>query len=340
MGKTALLSRFVEEVPEARDDGGTFVWCFREDRSATAFLRGAAEYFSEGAVKRDPLKQLKLALGGAERHLIVLDGLESIQNTGAQGAALGTLENRAVKRLLQTLATGLGEARGLVTSRVALADLQPWTGGGYRVVNVGPLPRPTSLSLLAQAGIRAGDGELRKLAERLGNHPLSLEVLGRYLKEYHAGSPQSALDPGLKAADWLSAAADIPQASSLSELLSSYTAPLSRLERDLLGRVAAFPDGVEVSTLETLAEEGGKLAGRLKGQSGQALQRMASRLARLGLFQTQDAPAGRRYAVHPWLRQHALGFLDVPASEIAALPVRKAAPARRKAKRARKKKLK
>ena len=80
VGKTALVNKALHEA-KLSERAGVFVWSFYEDPHSDAFLRAAYAYFT-GERDTPPggmLERLQIALSGDESHVMVLDGLESVQ---------------------------------------------------------------------------------------------------------------------------------------------------------------------------------------------------------------------------------------------------------------------
>jgi len=65
------------------------------------------------------LERLQIARSGDTPHVMVLDGLESVQSE-CDRARRGELEDLQLNRLVRVLAVGIGNARALVTSRFPL----------------------------------------------------------------------------------------------------------------------------------------------------------------------------------------------------------------------------
>jgi hypothetical protein len=122
-GKTSVLARFVDELEAGPADAGVFVWSFYEDRRVESFFAEALAYFSgkaEGTGQGERFDLLRAALRAGPAHLLVLDGLEVLQGTGAPGTTYGRIEDPTLRRMLSGVARGLGRARCLIASRFDL----------------------------------------------------------------------------------------------------------------------------------------------------------------------------------------------------------------------------
>ena len=156
-GKTAVVERLLARLGDEPRPGGIFVWSFYDDERVEAFLAHALQYF--GGVEApmgERLERLLACLASGAPHLVVLDGLETVQAEGTR-RALGEIEDPLLRRLLVAMARGLGAARALVTSRYRLEDLAPWAESGARTISIGPLSEGEATLLLRSWGTR-GEG--------------------------------------------------------------------------------------------------------------------------------------------------------------------------------------
>ncbi|WP_437948287.1 helix-turn-helix transcriptional regulator [Sorangium sp. So ce296] len=326
-GKTSIAERFLQGLGDAPRPGGVLVWSFYDDPRTEAFLDQAAAYFAPGpgasgaAAPRAPappgeqLARLKEALGQGPPHLLVLDGLETVQAEGGAGRAHGELHDALLRRLLCAIAAGLGGARALVTSRFELADLAAWADGGLATIRPEPLGEGDAASLLRRWGIR-GDGDaLRALFEQTGGHALSVAVVGSYVGAFLGGDAARLSAAG--AAHLAEAERDDVLARRLSSVLSAYARALPPGERDLLARLSVFPGGAGEAALLQLVRAGGEIAGAMAGWGAAELARGLARLERLGLvFAARQGELG--YSTHPFVRQHFKSLLAVPPDRIHA----------------------
>lgn len=235
-GKTALAARFLSGLPQT--DGGLFVWSFYQEPDAGLFLRELFDYFCLDEMVSAPAKGAGLlhllgdTLQEGGPHLLVLDGLERVQQQAGTSGGYGQIEDPLLKSLLVRIAEGLGRTAVLVTSRFPLTDLTPWEAGGYRHMNVGELTQPAALSLLRRRGVRGDDDALTALVEAYGAHALTLDHLGSLLGQFLDGDPLRAPE-----APALSKTAGDRQALRLARLLTAYETHLPPAELALLCRL-------------------------------------------------------------------------------------------------------
>ncbi|EYF07796.1 helix-turn-helix domain-containing protein [Chondromyces apiculatus] len=299
-GKTSILEHLLAELGDAPREGGVFVWSFYEDQRIEAFLSEALRYFAAGAAfpPGERLLRLEETLRAGPPHLLALDGLEVVQAEGGAGRAHGEIVDPLLRRLFCALARGLGVARALVTSRFALADLDPWTGQGSRGLPLSTLTTSEAALLLRRWGVHGDERTLRDLSATSGGHALSVAVLGSYVGGLLGGDPAA-----VRAATLADAALDDPLARRLARVLSAYASALPPAERDLLARLSLLPAAAAPDALLAMIHGGGDLAGAMLGWGPAELRRGLGRLERLGLVFTSPAP-DPRYSTHPFIREH------------------------------------
>ena len=288
MGKTALVAEVLwtlapAETPPAAFPDGILFYSFYEQPTVTIALEQLARVLGEEPVPT-PALAAQRALSG-QRVLLVLDGAEETDH-------------------LEQLLAVCGDSAVLVTSRrradapdpVYRLDLQPLAG------------REAVSVVQAFGGEQAADvSATSRICERVGNLPLALRLVGRYLavqkeeaSEYLIWlerSPLSALDQGTS------------QQESVPVLLQRSTNRLSATAHQVLRLVgllalAAFDRALVSQTLE-LSEDG--------------VRRALGELVNYGLLVHQQS----RYEVsHPLIHTYAREELvaqDDPASQRALL---------------------
>jgi hypothetical protein len=189
VGKSTLVRHWLTEMERDRFRGAAkvFGWSFYsqgvEEREASgdAFVDAALRFFGDP----DPTlgspwdKGERLAdLVGAERALLVLDGLEPLQS--GQSFERGRLRDPALATLLRSLAR---RSRGLclITTREHLPDLAGF--GAVETRDLDAIGPAAGRALLRAARVVGSDRELENLAERYGPLALTISLLGVYLRE-------------------------------------------------------------------------------------------------------------------------------------------------------------
>ena len=124
----------------------------------------------------------------ARRTLLVLDGVEPLQH--GPGTQTGQLKDQGLRALLRRFAAAPPRADHsliVLTSRLAVADLQRFKSGAVPVVDVERLSDEAGAELLRDNDVWGIDKELRQASHDFGGHPLALTLLASLLKETQNG---------------------------------------------------------------------------------------------------------------------------------------------------------
>jgi tetratricopeptide (TPR) repeat protein len=309
-GKTAVVERVVASMKPG--EANVLVWSFYERPDADAFLRECNHLFlgeDEGPAG-GRLERLERGLRDGRPHLIVLDGLERVQEDTGSGRVRGELSDHTLKLLLRTMAAGLGRARALVTSRYPLVDLHDWTNRGYRDTSLDDLSPEAAVAVLRGWGVGRDEEALREAAAKVGNHALSVAVLGSYLRSFAGGRIEAVKEFDLDAVT----GAD-PKAAKLARVLASYAERLPEQERELLARLSVFPRGVTIDLLGVLVDAGGDVAGLLVKAKPRLVALLGSLRARGLVFQYRSDEAVT-WTAHPFLRERFRELIGCPAAQV------------------------
>jgi tetratricopeptide (TPR) repeat protein len=309
-GKTAVAERVVSSINPG--EANVLVWSFYERPDADAFLRECNQLFlgEEEGPAGGRLERLERGLRDGRPHLIVLDGLELVQEDGGQGRVRGELSDQSLKLLLRALAAGLGRARALVTSRYPLVDLQDWEKRGYRDTRLEDLSAEAAEAVLRGWGVVGDDAALRDAAAQVGHHALSVAVLGSYLRSFADGRIEAVGEFDLDAVT-----GDDAKAAKLARVLAHYARRLPDEERELLARLSVFPRGVTLDLLGVLVDAGGEVAGLLLRAKPRLVALLNSLRARSLVFQYRSG-ATVTWTAHPFLRDSFRKLLGCPAERV------------------------
>jgi Domain of unknown function (DUF4062) len=309
-GKTAVAERVVAGIKPG--EANVLVWSFYEQPDADAFLRECNHLFlgEEEGPAGGRLERLERGLRDGRPHLIVLDGLERVQAEAGSGRARGELSDHTLKLLLRAMAAGLGRARALVTSRYPLVDLEPWTNRGYRDISLDDLSPEAAVAVLRGWGVAGDDAALRAAAAQVGNHALSVAVLGSYLRSFAGGRIEAVQEFDLDAVT-----GDDPRAAKLARVLAFYAERLPEEERELLARLSVFPRGVTLDLLDVLVDAGGEVAGLLLKAKPRLVALLGSLRTRGLVFQYRSDEAVT-WTAHPFLRERFRELLGYPAERV------------------------
>tara|TARA_R110002072_G_scaffold284587_1_gene449014 strand:- start:31606 stop:35547 length:3942 start_codon:yes stop_codon:yes gene_type:complete len=368
-GKTATIDRFLQIVPGGSADPldpmqapprrsglpatvDPFIFSFYDVPNEDSFFVELAGWLSRvasdcrpAALAADGGEKISLAhftqwlenlARRRERKLLVLDGLEKVQDDGRRSGMYGHILDGRLRNLLLDIAEGrFGRLAVVVTTRFDLYDPAAEGVPYYWRTFVESLAVETCVNLLQARGVKEPDDKLlKRLAIDHGCHALTVDLIGGYIGEFCDGDvsklkPLGEIDlsdidirlhPRRKAV--------IEQERRFARVAERYQETLSEQEPAtlaLLQRLCLFHLGVDAATLtsiftgddeQTLNVAGPALAALTADQLQQTLDRLtAMKLVEVGPVPTDqddnatDRPVGNgpTFTIHPAVRD---GFLS------------------------------
>jgi hypothetical protein len=187
-GKTALVMRWLltREESKLRLATRIFAWSFdSQGRSLDEFIVRALAFFGDSSPTEGALncRAARLArLVGKDRNLLILDGIQSLQNPPIGGELSGRLDKTLTELLSNLMIANSGLC--LVTSRTSVTEL----AGGNQPVKLPGLSDTEGAELLSMLGVRGSELERRKVAEHFKGFPLALRLVGNYVARIRNGN--------------------------------------------------------------------------------------------------------------------------------------------------------
>ena len=288
MGKTALVAEVLWTLapavtPPAAFPDGILFYSFYGQPAVTIALEQLARVFGEEPVPT-PALAAQRALSG-QRVLLVLDGAEEADH-------------------LEQLLAVCGDSAVLLTSRGRADAPDP----AYRL-DLQPLPEPEAVSVVqAFGGEQAADVTATScICERVGNLPLALRLVGRYLAEQEE-----------EASEYLAWLEQTPL-SALDQGTSRQESVPVLLERSIIRLSAAAQQVLHLVGLLAVAAFDRLLIAQMLELSEDVARRALGELVNYGLLVRQQS----RYEVsHPLIHTYAREELvakDDPAAQRALL---------------------
>jgi tetratricopeptide (TPR) repeat protein len=313
-GKTRLARRWVDTVlaqPAELRPSGVFWWTFRDGGGTDEFLEAAVDYMTGGRLdlKDYPSARARARLAAgllqANRYVFVLDGLESAQFQ--QGDQYGSFTNQDLRAFLRWFAKPGHTSFCLLTSRVPVLDLAPYTT--YLHVDVNPLGVVDGRNLLRTLGIVGSDAALDQVVRDWDGHALTLSLLASYLLKHYGGDVRriSAIPPPDPSQ---------PRDQLVQRVLLEYDRHLEPVEREFLARFSIFRLPVDVAALRIVLEDEMRAfvpEEEAVDPSGIRIPVILQRFAASRIIR-QDA-AAKRYGMHALIRDFYLrrGVMDPEA---------------------------
>jgi hypothetical protein len=266
-GKTALVRRLLEEIPGAgleapdvtpRDDlprpQGVFAWSFYHQPDIEVFFAALCEYLTGAPFRGERARVTSLRLlrrmerGGFRRVLLVLDGVEVLQEGQGSEGGFGLLRDTSMRHFVRRLARGVAGFHAVLTSRFPFPELAPLEAHGVMTVDADALGLPVARALLRSRGVWGDDTALDAIIQDFGRHALTLDHLGTLLANLVAGdvSRASSLLPH-EPHDRSSATQ--AQESRLGHVMARYRASLSAPELAVIDTLCVAGAAVPVDVL-------------------------------------------------------------------------------------------
>jgi tetratricopeptide (TPR) repeat protein len=336
-GKTALTCRFLQELPgcDIKHDeiqknanlpsaNGVFVWSFYDNPNIELFIEELFGYLSgniqTAQLARETAYRLIRLVESApfDRVLIVMDGLEVVQENRESDGGFGLLRDSSLRHLVRRVAQGGLGIRMLLTSRFPFPDLTLFQGSGYTPIEADNLDHKSAQSLLRLRGVIGTDPEINELLRHFGNHALTLDHLGTLLRDFFDGTPRRAAElPPMGTASG-DAYAEF-QARRLGRLFSFYQVKLPTAELKILQALCVFRLPVPISIILGLfsPDEKNRLGAPYKMKEVTVRAVLAQlRSRRLLSFDGKNDSA--TCAVHPSVRDYFYRTLGEAGREIHA----------------------
>ncbi len=198
-GKTSLVAKWAAALAHQDWPGcdAVLAWSFysqgtREQTAVSSdlFLNEALSFFGDAAMARSAQgafdKGRRVAeLAGARRALLILDGLEPLQYAPTSPTP-GELKDQGIAALLLGLAA-INHGLCVVTTRYSIPDLRAYwqtTAPEQKLLRLSP---DAGVALLKTLGVHGHQPELETLVADVHGHALTLNLLGTFLRDAHAG---------------------------------------------------------------------------------------------------------------------------------------------------------
>ncbi|MCZ6653074.1 MAG: TIR domain-containing protein [Planctomycetota bacterium] len=348
-GKTAVADRFLRVLPGAmaddpnllKDDtlpspAALFVFSFYDAPNPDAFVAELGAWLDDrppdDSKKKYSYEQMLRLLHGGGDCLLVLDGLEKVQDPGLRGGAFGQITDGRLRDFILRVAEGtLPGVRVIITTRFRLYDPLAERCPLYFPIAVERLDARAAVALLRKRGVHRGtDGQLEAVAREQGFHALSVDLAGGYIAHFCKGDP-SRLPPDPH--DRATVAADAtldPRIAAIQEqerkfarLAERYQEALSQSDpaaMALLQRVCLFRLGVDAKTLASVFTGDGKeeISGPELAQLSLAdLAAKLQKLAAMRLIEVSGSEKGEdsSFSIHPAVRGGFLAGLDAETAQ-------------------------
>jgi serine/threonine protein kinase len=195
VGKSTLVNHWLRRmaIDHYRSAELIFGWSFYrqgssgETASAVEFLDAALTWFGDPDLQLGTAweKGERLAeLVGQRRTLLILDGLEPLQNP--PGPQEGRLREPSLQALLRELAA-FNRGLCVITTRTPIADIADHESTSALRRDLDHLSSDGGARLLRALGVEGDEEKLRSASDEFDGHCLALTLLGSYLTDAYGG---------------------------------------------------------------------------------------------------------------------------------------------------------
>jgi tetratricopeptide (TPR) repeat protein len=198
-GKTSIVAKWATAVANRKWDGcdTAFAWSFYDQgssetvaASSDAFLAEALRFFGDpdtaaGAMSSHDKGKRLAQLVGEKRTLLILDGIESLLET-VRSLDNARLRDVGLSSLLESLAD-MNQGLCVLTSRYSIPELSERWQPSVNEILLRRLSKEAGTRLLKTLGVHGSNEEFDALVADVNGHPLTLNLIGSYLRDAHGG---------------------------------------------------------------------------------------------------------------------------------------------------------
>jgi tetratricopeptide (TPR) repeat protein len=309
VGKSTLVNHWLRRMvaEQYRSAQLVFGWSFYrqgtsgDTSSADEFLNAALTWFG------DPDPRLGTAwergerlakLVGHRRTLLVLDGLEPLQNP--PGAQEGRLREPSLQALLRELAA-FNKGLCMITTRTPVADLSDHEGSSALRRHLEHLSGHAGAQLLGALGVKGDETELRSASDEFRGHCLALTLLGSYLTDAYNGDIRSRNEVSRHLAQ------DVRQGAHARKVMNSYQTWFGEgPELSVLRMLGLFDRPAEEKAIAALLKPPAipGLTESLTNLSPTEWRMILARLRRARLLAGEDSHNPGQLDTHPLVREY------------------------------------
>jgi tetratricopeptide (TPR) repeat protein len=309
VGKSTLVNHWLRRMASKHYRSAELVFGWSFYRQGTSGGTSSADEFLDAALTwfGDPDPRIGTAwekgerlakLVGHRRTLLVLDGLEPLQNP--PGAQEGRLRDPSLQALLRELAafnTGLC----VITTRTPVADIADHEGSSALRRDLEQLSSEAGAKLLRALGVQGDEAELRNTSDEFSGHCLALTLLGSYLTDAYEGDIRCRKEVSERLAH------DVRQGAHARKVMESYKTWFGEgPELSVLRLLGLFDRPADEKALGALlnppAVRG--LTESLTGLSPTAWRTILAKLRRARLLSVEDPHHPGHLDTHPLVREY------------------------------------
>lgn len=305
-GKTALVGHWlkVDNQDLIREVRGLFYWSFYVEKDVDQFLLALIGFiedlgtnFESKLDRTDPLGALEIHFPRLPPLVLLLDGLEVLQQAVSEGRTYGTFIDAKLRDFIQLVAYAKLPWICISTSRFPITDLDytPNT----KCLSLFRLEDEEGADVLNQNGVLGTEDDRRKVTHYLEGHPLALRIFAASIPRELRATPNQHLSNVFDVAILNNKFLD-----KLFRLLDFYAGSLEISQRAMIQALSLFRSPVPQPTLAILVPT---LTDKFVGDTVSLELALTTELGRLvssGLVIRDKRANTDVYACHPIVRDY------------------------------------
>ena len=309
VGKSTLVNHWLRRMATENYRSAELVFGWSFYRQGTSGGTSSADEFLDAALTwfGDPDPRLGTAwekgerlakLVGHRRTLLVLDGLEPLQNP--PGPQEGRLREPSLQALLRELAA-FNPGLCLITTRLPVADLTDHAGTSALRRDLEQISSDAGAKLLQALGVTGNEAELRSASDEFSGHCLALTLLGSYLTDAYNGDIRLRKEVAARLAH------DVRQGVHARKVMESYQSWFGEgPELSVLRILGLFDRPADEKALEALLKPPAihDLTESLIDLSPSDWRTILAKLRRAKLLAGEDPHNPGHLDSHPLVREH------------------------------------
>jgi Protein kinase domain/NACHT domain len=309
VGKSTLVNHWLRRMAAEHYRSAQLVFGWSFYRQGTSGATSSADEFLDAALHwfGDPDPQLGTAwekgerlakLVGHRRTLLILDGLEPLQNP--PGSQEGRLRDPSLQALLRELA-GFNMGLCVITTRTPVSDLSDHEGSSALRRELEHLSSHAGAQLLRALGVKGDEAELGNASVEFSGHSLALTLLGSYLTDAYNGDIHSRNEVSGHLAH------DVRQGAHARKVMRSYQNWFGEgLELSVLRMLGLFDRPAEEKAIAALLKAPAipGLTESLTNLNPTEWRAILARLRRARLLAGEDPHNPGQLDTHPLIREY------------------------------------
>ncbi len=244
--------------------------------------------------------------------VLVLDGIEPLQQISEDEKLNGMVKDRGLAALLEGLAKTPGQALCLASSRLPISDAAIAKAAYFHEEKLDILPPVDARELLHQRGVHGKDNELYNMAERCGYHPLALVLAAEFCHTFLQDQAAEFLQR-----EWQPKSNEKHAATVMAWFDSALAEEHQALDRELVRILGLFdrpaPWGALMALKEAVPIAGLTVA--LHEAEETVIFESLARLCQWGLLSADLAHREPELDAHPLVREHFGSLLEQEQAE-------------------------